>query len=56
MKEVKCDTCGKVVNEVRRIVVKKDYDRSLSVVIYNCLDCYEKKKQFLIKLEKDNDK
>jgi len=50
MKEVKCYTCGKMVNEVRRVVIRGDYDRSLSrKVIYNCEDCYK------IKLENDNE-
>jgi len=51
MKKIKCDTCGEMVNEVRRVVIRGDYDRSLSrKVIYNCEECYKKK------LEKDNAK
>ena len=39
----KCDTCGKEVEVVRRVVIRKDYDRSKANPVYNCPDCYEKK-------------
>jgi len=39
----KCDTCGKSVQEVKRVVIRKDYDRSKSNPVYNCSACYEKK-------------
>ena len=41
----KCDTCGKEVDEVRRVVIKKDYNRSGAIPMYNCQECYEKKIQ-----------
>ena len=40
---MKGDTCGKDVEEVKRVVVDEGYDRTLSKALYNCLDCYEKK-------------
>ena len=40
---MKCDTCGKESNQVRRVVVDSGYDRSLSKPLYNCPDCFEKK-------------
>ncbi len=39
----KCDTCGKEVDEVKRVVIRKDYDRSKAMPLYNCPECYEKK-------------
>lgn len=41
----KCDTCGKEVPEVMRVVIKKDYDRTKSNAVYNCPDCFTKKKK-----------
>ena len=40
---MKCDTCGKDVPEVRRVVVDSNYDRLLAKPLYNCPACYEKK-------------
>lgn len=40
---MKCDTCGKEVLEVRRVVVDADYDRSMARALYNCPACYAKK-------------
>jgi hypothetical protein len=40
---MKCDTCGKDVAEVKRVVVDEGYDRTLSKPLYNCPDCYDKK-------------
>lgn len=40
-----CDTCGKEVDEVKRVVVYKGYDRSLSKPIYNCEECYNVKEK-----------
>lgn len=40
---MKCDTCGKEADEVRRVVIDKDYDRTLAKPLYNCPDCYQKK-------------
>lgn len=42
---MKCDTCGKEVEEVKRVVVYKGYDRTKAVPIYNCPECYKKKEQ-----------
>jgi DNA-directed RNA polymerase subunit RPC12/RpoP len=39
----KCDTCGKEVQEVKRVVIRKDYDRSRANPVYNCPECFEKK-------------
>lgn len=41
--QMKCDTCGKEVKEVRRVVVDTNYDRTLAKPMYNCPDCYDKK-------------
>lgn len=40
---MKCDTCGKEVKEVRRVIVDAGYDRTMSKALYNCPDCYAKK-------------
>ncbi len=40
---MKCDTCGKEANEVRRVVVDTDYDRVLSKPLYNCFTCFAAK-------------
>lgn len=40
-----CDTCGKQVNSVARVVIDNDYNRSLSKPIYNCDECFLKKEQ-----------
>ena len=40
---MKCDTCGKEVPEVKRVVVDEGYDRTLAKPLYNCPDCYDKK-------------
>ncbi len=40
---MKCDTCGKDVKEVKRVVVDAGYDRTLAKPLYNCTDCYQKK-------------
>ena len=42
---MKCDTCGKEVKEVKRVVVDKGYDRALAKPLYNCPECYEKKER-----------
>ena len=41
----RCDTCGKEVEEVRRVVIRANYDRSKAIPIYNCPECYDKKCQ-----------
>ncbi len=40
---MKCDTCGKDVTKVKRIVLEKGYDRTQARAIYNCEECYKKK-------------
>ena len=40
---MKCDTCGKEVAKVKRIVLEKGYDRIQAKAIYNCEECYRKK-------------
>ena len=40
---MKCDACGKESPEIKRVVVDKGYDRTLSKALYNCPTCYEKK-------------
>ena len=40
---MKCDTCGKDVLKVKRIILEKGYDRTQARAIYNCEDCYRKK-------------
>ena len=40
---MKCDTCGKDVAKVKRIVLEKGYDRIQAKAIYNCEECYRKK-------------
>jgi uncharacterized Zn finger protein len=40
---MKCDTCGKESQEVKRVVVDAGYDRTLAKPLYNCPDCYQKK-------------
>ena len=42
---MKCDTCKKEVQEVRRVVIYKDYDRVNAFAVYNCPECYEKKEK-----------
>ena len=40
---MKCDTCGKDVKEVKRVIVDTGYDRTLAKALYNCPECYQKK-------------
>ena len=40
---MKCDTCGKEASVVKRVVIRENYDRTLSRAVYNCPDCYQKK-------------
>ena len=43
--KVKCDTCGKAVSEVERVVIYKNYDRTRAKPVYNCRECFEKKER-----------
>ena len=45
LERMKCDTCGKEVKEVKRVVIDKGYDRALAKPLYNCPECYEKKER-----------
>ena len=38
---MRCDTCGKDSPVVQRVVIAKDYDRSLARPLYNCPACYQ---------------
>jgi uncharacterized Zn finger protein len=40
-----CDTCGSKTEKVYRVVVDTGYDRSSSVAVYNCAECFERKRQ-----------
>jgi len=42
---MRCETCGNESPVIQRVVIAKDYNRSLSRPIYNCPACYEKKEQ-----------
>lgn len=42
---MRCDTCKQEHDVVMRVVVSKDYDRSLARPLYNCPACFEKKEQ-----------
>lgn len=42
---MKCDTCGKEVAEVRRVMVDAGYDRTLARPLYNCPECYQAKER-----------
>ena len=39
----KCDSCGREVEEIKRVVIRKNYDRSKAIPLYNCPECFEKK-------------
>lgn len=42
---MQCDTCRRESPVVLRVVVAKDYDRSLARAMYNCPECYKKKER-----------
>ena len=42
---MRCDTCGKESESVLRVVIAKNYNRSLARPMFNCPDCFEKKEQ-----------
>ncbi|MBI4531401.1 MAG: hypothetical protein HY709_07740 [Candidatus Latescibacteria bacterium] len=39
-----CDTCGKVADCLRRDVLDEDYNALLKPALWNCDECYEKKR------------
>ena len=40
-----CDTCKQESDVVLRVVIAKDYNRSLARPLFNCPSCFEKKEQ-----------
>ena len=42
---MRCDTCKQESPIVQRVVVDKDYNRSLARPIFNCPACFEQKEQ-----------
>ena len=42
---MKCDTCKQESDMVLRVVIAKDYNRSLARPIFNCQKCFERKEQ-----------
>ncbi|MCK5594845.1 hypothetical protein KAI19_01545 [bacterium] len=50
---MKCDTCGKEVLNVKRIILEKGYDRTQARAIYNCEECYKKKETDIEKRTQD---
>ena len=42
---MRCDTCKQESDVIMRVVIAKDYNRSLSRPIFNCPSCFEKKEQ-----------
>ncbi|MBI4352666.1 MAG: hypothetical protein HY593_01945 [Candidatus Omnitrophica bacterium] len=45
LKSMRCDTCGKEVTEVSRVMVDAGYDRTLARPLYNCPECFKKKEE-----------
>lgn len=45
---LKCDTCGKEADEVKRVVIKKGYNRSGAIPMYNCQSCFKKSLVFRV--------
>jgi hypothetical protein len=39
-----CDTCGKVVDRLRRDVLEEDYNALMKPSLWNCDECYEQKR------------
>ena len=42
---MRCDTCKQESAVVKRVVIAKDYNRSLARPIFNCPACFEKKER-----------
>ena len=40
---MRCDTCGKETDNLRRVVIAKGYDRTKAVAIFNCEECFREK-------------
>ena len=43
---MRCDTCKQESEMILRVVIAKDYNRSLARPLFNCPACFEKKEQF----------
>lgn len=42
---MRCDTCKQESPMVLRVMIAKDYNRSLAKPIFNCPDCFAKKER-----------
>ena len=42
---MRCDTCGKDVPEVSRVVIYTGYNKIAAKAIYNCPECFERKER-----------
>ncbi len=42
---MRCDTCKQESPIVMRVVIAKDYNRSLARPIFNCAACFERKER-----------
>ena len=42
---MRCDTCKQEIEMILRVVIDKDYNRSLARPLFNCPACFEKKEQ-----------
>lgn len=42
---MRCDTCGKEVAEVSRVVIYTGYNKIASKAVYNCPECFERKER-----------
>ena len=40
-----CDTCKQESPVIMRVIIAKDYNRSLSRPLFNCPACFEQKEQ-----------
>ena len=43
-KKLVCDTCGKETDQLRRDVVDEGYNALTKPPLWNCEECYEKKR------------
>ena len=44
-RKLRCDTCGKETDQLRRDVVDAGYNALIKPPLWNCEACYEKKRQ-----------
>ena len=42
---MRCDTCKRESAVVMRVVIDKNYNRSLARPLFNCPDCFEQKER-----------